>query len=316
MTENNTKGSNGIYMILIFILLAALGVLSYMWSSKRGELNDCTNENLILKSDMEGMNQMMKGYVGNLSSDLKTDFKNMLNTYDKLIEKDHTKADSLNKQKDKIQVLLNQLNSNKRLSANQLYKLSKENETLRGIMRSYVKQIDSLNTLNISLTSKLDETASKLTTTTVERDEFKKVAEEKTEQVKKGARLQAYQFNSVALRQKMNNTSEETVKAKNAVQIKSSFTIAQNPLTTAGKKTVYLQITNPEGKVLQARSSYTTDTDQGNVAYSDKKEIDYQNQAIDLSIYFDLKENAAKGNYKVRVICDGSVIGTDSFTLK
>jgi hypothetical protein len=197
-----------------------------------------------------------------------------------------------------------------------LYKLSKENETLRGIMRSYVKQIDSLNTLNISLTSKLDETSTKLTSTTVERDEFKKVAEEKTEQVKKGARLQAYQFNSVALRQKMNNTSEETVKAKNAVQIKSSFTIAQNPLTTAGKKTVYLQITNPEGKVLQTRSNYTTDTDQGNVAYSDKKEIDYQNQAIDLSIYFDLKESAAKGNYKVRVICDGSVIGTDSFTLK
>jgi hypothetical protein len=183
-------------------------------------------------------------------------------------------------------------------------------------MRSYVKQIDSLNTLNISLTSKLDETSTKLTSTTVERDEFKKVAEEKTEQVKKGARLQAYQFNSVALRQKMNNTSEETVKAKNAVQIKSSFTIAQNPLTTAGKKTVYLQITNPEGKVLQTRSNYTTDTDQGNVAYSDKKEIDYQNQAIDLSIYFDLKESAAKGNYKVRVICDGSVIGTDSFTLK
>lgn len=316
MTENNTKGSNGIYMILIFILLASLGILSYMWSSKRGDLNDCTNENLTLKSDIEGMNQMMEGYVGNLSNDLKTDFKNMLNTYDKLIEKDQSKADSLNTQKDKIQVLLNQLNSNKRLSANQLYKLSKENETLRGIMRSYVKQIDSLNTMNISLTSKLDETSSKLTTTIVERDEFKKVAEEKTEQVKKGARLQAYQFSSVALRQKMNNTTEETVKAKNAVQIKSSFTIAQNPLTTAGKKTVYLQITNPEGKVLQTKSNYTTDTDQGNVAYSDKKEIDYQNQAIDLSIYFDLKENAAKGNYKIRVICDGSVIGTDSFTLK
>jgi peptidoglycan hydrolase CwlO-like protein len=61
---------------------------------------------------------------------MRTDFKNMLSTYDALIAKDKTKADSLNAQKEKIQDLLDQLNTSKKLSANQIYKLRKENELL------------------------------------------------------------------------------------------------------------------------------------------------------------------------------------------
>ncbi len=49
------------------------------------------------------MNTMLKGYVGDMSTDLKSDFKKMLGTYDRLIEKDASKADSLNAQKIKIQ---------------------------------------------------------------------------------------------------------------------------------------------------------------------------------------------------------------------
>jgi len=317
MDSEKSKSSNGFYLICIFILLVGMAFLTYMWSSKRTELSNCINENLVLKSDMDGMNKMMAGYVGNLSNDLKTDFKNMLDTYDKLIEKDQSKADSLNTQKQKIQGLLDELNSNKKLTASQLFTLRKENETLRNIMKGYVKQIDALNTLNISLTSKLDETSAELNTTITERDEFKKDAEEKSEQVKKGARLQAYTFRTYALQSKWNNTTKETDKAKSTIQLASSFTISQNPLAKAGKKSIYLQIINPDGKVLQANSGNTVDTEQGNVAYSDKKDIDYQNQEIDMSIFYDFKSTkAVKGNYKIKIICDGVVIGTDSITLK
>ena len=128
---------------------------------------------------------------------------------------------------------------------------------------------------------------------------------------------QAYTFRTYALQSKWNNTTKETDKAKSTVQLASSFTISQNPLSKAGKKSIYLQIINPDGKVLQANSGNTVDTEQGNVAYSDKKDIDYQNQAIDMSIFYDFKSTKAiKGNYKIKIICDGVVIGTDSITLK
>ena len=275
------------------------------------------NETTLLKSDMEGMNQMMAGYVGNMSNDLKTDFKNMLKTYDALIEKDKSKADSLNVQKEKIQSLIDQINKNKNMSASQLFQLRKENETLRGIMKSYVIQIDSLNTLNLKLTSDLDQTTTTLNTTKEERDMFKLDAEEKGAQVKKGSKLQAFGFGSVGLKMKLNNTTEVTKNARSVVQIKSSFTISENPITPSGKKIVYMQVINPDGKTMQTKSSNTVQTDLGNIAYSDKKEIDYQNERIDLAIYYDLKgEEALKGNYKVKIYCEGNLIGTDSFTLK
>lgn len=317
MNDTQPKSSNLLLYSVIGVLLIGLATLTFMWSSKRSELNQCQNDNLILKSDMEGMNKMLEGYVGGLSNDLKTDFKNMLDTYDRLIEMDRSKADSLNKQKAQISQLLNQLNTNKKLSARELFNLKKENEVLRSIMRGYVKQIDSLNTLNIKLTSVLDETNTKLTETTTERDTYKKDAEQKSEQLKKGAKLQAYGFNSEALRMKINNTTEPTTKAKNVIQMRSSFTIGENQITSSGRKAVFLQIIAPNGEILQSKSSNVIDTENGQQGFSDKKDIDYNNQAIDLTIYYDLKgTEVGKGNYKVRIYCEGQLIGTDSFTLK
>jgi len=317
MSENKQPASNVLMYSIIGLLLIGIATMTFLWSSKRSELNQCQNDNLVLKSDMEGMNKMLEGYVGGLSNDLKTDFKNMLDTYDQLIEMDRSKADSLNKQKAQISQLLTQLNTNKILSARELFNLKKENEVLRSIMRGYVKQIDSLHTLNTKLTSVLDETNNKLTETTTERDSYKKDAEQKSEQLKKGAKLQAYGFKSEALRMKLNNTTEPTTKAKNAIQMRSSFTIGENQISSSGRKAIYLQIIAPSGEILQSKANYVMNTENGQQAYSDKKDIDYNNQAIDLTIYYDLKgQEVGKGNFKVKIYCEGQLIGTDSFTLK
>ena len=156
-----------------------------------------------------------------------------------------------------------------------------------------------------------------LNETSTERDEYKKAVEEKTEQIKKGSKLKAYNFVSEALRMKFNNTTEVTDKAKKTIQLRSSFTISENSLTSSGRKLVYLQITDPNGTILHSRANNTVETEVGSILYSDKKEIDYQNQSVDLTIYYDLQgESLAKGNYKVKIFCEGNIIGTDSFTLK
>ena len=320
MSESNEtpkKTGSAILLIITIILLGVIAYMAYVISAKNKEMNRLSNANKELEADMKGMNDMMSGYVGNMSNDLKKDFQNMLATYDALIEKDASKADSLNIQKDKIQTLIDQLNRNKKMSAREILNLRKENETLRSIMKGYVWQIDSLNTLNLKLTSDLETTTTTLNQTTAERDQFRSEAEKSAEQVKKGSRLQAYGFHTTGLKMKLNNTTEETTKARNCVQIRSSFTISENPITAPGRKIVYMQIINPEGRTLQSKSNYTVRTDMGEIAYSDKKEIDYNNQRIDLAIYYDLNgEEAVKGNYKVKIFCDGQLIGTDSFTLK
>jgi uncharacterized coiled-coil DUF342 family protein len=109
------------------------------------------------------------------SNDLKTNLTKMLSNYDELIKMDKSKADSLNIEKSKIQGLLNQINTLKNqgnLTYSKLLKMERENETLREIMKGYIKEIDQLNQLNKQIQTDLDETSEKLTTTETERDEY------------------------------------------------------------------------------------------------------------------------------------------------
>jgi len=79
-----------------------------------------------------------------------------------------------------------------------------------------------------------------------------------------------------------------------------------------------MQIIDPDGKTLQGRSGGSaTSVDGGTFAYSAKRDIQYGNKAVDVTIFYDFNgEEPVKGNYKVKIYCDGQVIGSDSFTLK
>lgn len=159
----------------------------------------------------------------------------------------------------------------------------------------------------------MDKTSAELTETKTQRDQFESEAATSKAKVDVAAKLKAYGFSSTGQRMKMNDTPEATTKARNCVQAVSSFTIGENEIATAGNKTLYLQITDPSGKVLQGRSGGTD----GGVVYSAKRDVQYSNKALDVSIYYDFNgEEPTPGNYKVKIYCDGAVIGTDSFSLK
>lgn len=315
--QETQKKNNGLLIALVVLFALTTGIMAYLWSSKSSQLEACGKEKETLMKDMNDMSQMIPGYTENLTNDLKADFKNMLETYDKLKAKDASQSDSINAQKEKIQSLLNQLNSNKKFSANQLYQMRKENETLRNIMKGYVKQIDSLNTLNLQLNSDLETRTAELSQTTADRDNYMQQATQANEKVKKGSKLQAYGFKSTGLRMKLNNNTEETNKAKSTSMVKSLFTIGENAIAEPGRKIVYMQVISPDGRTLQYRSSNTMQTAEGTMAYSDKKEIDYNNQAVEVAIFYSQDgQEFVKGTYKVKIYCDGQLIGSDSFTLK
>ncbi|MFT5777161.1 MAG: hypothetical protein ACI837_000092 [Crocinitomicaceae bacterium] len=315
--QREKKKGNGAFIAVIILLLLGLGVMAYLWSTKNSELNTCENDNKTLNADMNGMNEMLEGYVGNLSNDLKSDFQNMLETYDLLKEKDKSKADSINVQKAKIQGLLDDLKNNKNMSAHQLMLLRKENETLRKIMKGYVIQIDSLNTLNLRLESDLDSTSTELGLTKEERDELAKKNDDKDAQLTVAGKLQAHNFASGALKSKLGGSMAETNKVRNAAQLKSSFTISENTVTEKGSKSVYMQIVDPAGKTIQLNSGNIATIGGKKIAFTNSRAIDYQGKRIDVTIYQDLNDtDLAKGNYQVKIYCDGHMIGTDSFTLK
>lgn len=314
--QNQGKKGSAFNTVIMILLLAGVGVMTYLWSKTKSKLSE-SNEQLAT------MESMLSEYTGDVTTDLTSDLKNMLQTYNALEKKaaedgevNKQQAEEIAAQKEQINELLKKVESGKWTAA-ELAKMRRENETLRNIMKGYVYQIDSLNTLNLKLNSDLDNTRTELTATVSERDTYKQNAEESAARVKEGSKLQAYGFSSVALRSKLNNTTTETDRARNTVQIKSSFSIGANPIAEKGNKSVYMQVTKPDGTIYQSRTSNVISTNSGSVAYSDKKDVDYTGEAVSLAIYYDLRgEEAQKGNYLVKIYCDGQLIGKDNFTLK
>lgn len=315
-TEGKEGKKNGFNTLVILLLLVGIGVMTFLWSSTRSELSESN-------SQLKTMSSMLSQYSGEISNDMTADLQNMLQTYDALKQKAEEQGDlneeqaaEIEAQKSQISELLEKVKQGKWTAA-ELARMRRENETLRNIMKGYVYQIDSLNTLNLQLTTNLKETQTELQTTSTERDQFKAAAEESQERVAKGSVLQAYSFSSTGLKMKLNNTTTETERARNTVQIKSAFTIGANPITTKGSKTVYMQITKPDGTIYQSRTSNVITVGEQTIAYSDKKDIDYQGKAVNLAIYYNLRdEEAPKGNYKIQIFCEGHLIGKDNFTLK
>ncbi|MGB0932798.1 MAG: hypothetical protein ACPGU5_00855 [Lishizhenia sp.] len=317
-TPIETKSNAGVWILTTILGFIVAGIFIFLWSGERKAKEEVILVNTQLSQEMEGMNQALSGYIDGATNDLRSDFQEMLATYDALIEKDATKADSLNAQKAKISQLLEELNDTKKRSYRQINKLKTENEALRGIMKGYLYQIDSLNTLNFNLTTRLDETSNQLSVTQQERDELAETAARTQALVAAGAKLSAYNFNCFAYRFKVGGGDiDETNRARRADGFKAEFTVSANKIAEAGNKMIYIQVIDPNGNVIYTRSNNTTSADGKTILYSDKREINYQKQAIDVAIVFNLQgKEIDKGNYTIKVYADGTLIGKDSITLK
>ena len=150
--QETPKRTTSSAMIAVLVLLVVgLGVMIFLWSSKNSALNDCNTRVDELKKDSIAMNDMLKPYLSdNASADLLKDFESMVADYDKIIEAGRPEdQEAMKEQQDKIKGLKSELEAAQKsgkVNASLIAKLRRENETLREIMRGYVKQIDELKT--------------------------------------------------------------------------------------------------------------------------------------------------------------------------
>lgn len=318
INNEQKKSNSGVWILLLIIALLGAGLLGWMYSKESKAYKSCQTTNAQLEQEMKSMNEALSGYIDGTTMDLRKDFQMMLDTYDKLIEKDASKSDSLQAQKDSISVLLAQLKDTKNRSYYEINKLKKRNEQLRQIMNRYLITIDSLNTLNIDLTSRLDKTSSELNLTQAERDELRKQNDQNAELLTKGAKLNAFNFVSEALRyQTFGGETKAVNRAARAEILSSTFTIGENKIARTGNKTIFMQITDPNGQVVYKRPSDVTQIAGSEILYTGKREINYQGQLIDMTIVYNLEGKVvASGNYVVKIYADGALIGKDTFTLK
>ena len=208
-------------------------------------------------------------------------------------------------------VMLEQLQKEKTYNYNQLAKYKREVETLRGVMKGYLKQIDSLNTINSNLQAQNVAYKKEITSAQLRADVAEERASELQNKVAQGSVLRARDITLVAL----NANDKEITRVKNAATLRVDFTVGANELAKAGNRQIYLCITSPDGYLLSTDAMPTFSYQGTKKGYSASREVDYQNEDVDVSIYYK-GSGFIPGTYKIAIYMDGNQIGTSEVAVR
>lgn len=238
---------------------------------------------------------------------LANELRKMMYGYDTLKTDNDTLNAQLAKEREKIKRLLEINASNAQL----IKKYRSEITTLREIMKSYIVQIDSLNTRNKILIAENLDIKQKMNQVEKTKNELEKVKEELSSKVEIASVIKAKDIVAVAL----NKNRKETTRIDRMDKLRVCFTLRENPIANAGKKTVYLRVIRPDQLVIVISPDNLFDYGSTKMVFTESRDVDYMNQDIDMCIFVDNTGDFIPGNYTVELYLEGNLIGTSSFIL-
>jgi len=285
-----TKKSAPIGMIALSIILtAALVFLVVMYFDQKNKMIE------------------METALNQERDSLANELRMMIVAYDTLKTDNEGLKAEIEIQKQKIVKILAENASN----IQQIRKFKSEITTMRDIMKSYIVQIDSLNTRNKILATENTEIKQKITEVQTVNTELEKVKEELTEKVEVASVIQAKNISAVAV----NKKNKETSRLNYMEKLRVGFTLRENPIAEAGKKQIYMRVIRPDSLVISTSSDNLFDYNGNQMIYSATRTIDYMNQDIDVTIWLDNTGDFVVGNYSAEVYLDGVIIGRTTFML-
>ncbi len=255
------------------------------------------------RSSMFEMEQILTEEKDSLTNELIL----LMHGYDTLRSNNDTLNAHLEEERAKIERLLSINASN----AQTIRTYRKEITTMREIMKSYIVQIDSLNTRNKILIAENQQIKQEMSRVSYDNEELSKVKQELSSKVEIASVIQAKNVVAVCL----NKKRKETDRLERMVNLRVCFTLRENPIAEAGKKTVFLRVTRPDGLVITTSPDNIFNFEEETMIFTESRTIDYMNQDIEMCIFVNNTSDFIGGNYGVDLYLEGSHIGSGEFML-
>lgn len=238
---------------------------------------------------------------------IQSNLSDLINEYDSLKFSNDTIAAKLVE----ANQMMEQLKRERRWNYAKIKEYEKEVGTLRSVMRNYLKQIDSLNNLNKKLVAENVSYRKEISTAKLRADVAEEKASELENRVRQGAVLRARDINMVCL----NARDKEVTRVKTATTLRVDFAISSNELAAPGNREVYMVIKSPDGYLLTSESMPTFEFQGMKMGYTASREVDYQNEDVDVSIYY-RGGGFTTGQYNIEIYTDNNLIGSGSVSLR
>jgi hypothetical protein len=257
----------------------------------------------VQKHNMKEMETVLTEEKDSLANEL----RRISFAFDTLKTNNDTLKANLERDKEKIVKILEINESNVRL----IRQYKKEIKTMREIMKSYIVQIDSLNTRNKLLVVENSEIRQEMKQVKSSNTELSKAKEELTSKVEVASVIQAKDIVAVPLNKKRKETNKISLLDK----LRICFTLRENPIAKAGQKTVFLRVLRPDSLVIATSPDNLFEYRKNKIIFSASREVDYMNQDIEMCIFLDNTGDFIVGNYSAELYLEGTIIGRTNFML-
>ncbi len=279
--------------IAIYILLVVLLAIGFLyWRS----VKQAKEDEELLKIELD----TLQSHLGSLREDMSLmEFEN--DTLNQQLGDQQHRADSL----------FERLKSERNISYRKLKAYEKELGTLRSTMQNFVRQIDSLNTVNKHLASENLTYRRQISSYQNRVDAAEETASELQNKISRGAIIRArdIQLNPY------NKRNKDVSRMSQAKGMRVSLVLQANELAERGERNVYVAITNPEGVILAESGAATFDFEGEAKPYTVSRNVDYQGDDLAVSLYYN-GEGLTQGQYTVLVYLDNHMIGTNSINFR
>ncbi|UKK54477.1 hypothetical protein [Prevotella sp. E2-28] len=281
---------------VVVVILAMAGILVYLLLNNRNLEQE--------KMEMLELAELDKQEMENDYERLSLQYSEMMTQ----INNDSIIA-QLTQEQMRTQQLLEELKNVKAADAREIARLKKELATVREVLRSYIRQVDSLNQVNQQLVAENDRVKDQLAQSNSANEGLRQEKQDLTEKVAIAAQLDATGITMTAL----NKRQKTAKKMKDCKTIQVGFNIARNVTAQTGNRTFYVRIQTPAGQVLNAG---TFQYENRQLEYSMKKVVEYTGEEVNVQTYWQVNEFLAGGQYRVSIFAEGNMIGTKTFTFE
>ena len=279
-----------IVITLSVVAAVLLGVLVFVWVSKHKLVKDLNLE----------------------KEDLTTELVALQNDYATLTSINQAINDSLDVEREKVGQLIERLQKTEATNRSKIRQYEKELGTLRSIMKGYIVQIDSLNTLNTALRQQATEARQEAEESRKQYDELVTTTEALSAKASAGAVVKA---RGVVL-SAINASNKETDRSSRVEKLRTCLSLIENSIAEKGPKIIYIRVKGPDGILMTGDQQRIFTIDGEEMIYSASREVDYQGDEVEICIYFASGQGFAKGIYNVEVYSSEIKLGSADLLLR
>lgn len=245
---------------------------------------------------------------------LKVELQDLLSNYEKAVVANEYLEEDFSKAKQKIKRLLDSAEKMKATYVS-LRKYKMQVNSLKREKQALFQTIDSLATANKSLKNMVSNTKTKLVQTEKRSDSLTKQNKKLREKVSEASVLKLVQLIANGVLEKNDHEIKVVDRARRADKIQVCFSLAENKLTSAGKKRLFVQIINPKNNLLGEKG--TISFGEAVLNYSKILDVFYKNERLDICTFVKTeKEDLVEGRYIVNIFMGAELLSSARFELE